>query len=72
MPNIPLESIKIDGLAPIIIHVAPVVNLPFLLGLSDAPESDDTDEFQPQPSPVDAPAPRRFKAREAEEIGMLN
>lgn len=70
MPNIPLESIKIDGLVPIIIHVAPVVNLPFLLGLSDVPVTDDAAEFQPQQSPIDAP--RRFKAREAEEIGLLN
>jgi hypothetical protein len=70
MPNIPLENIKIDGLVPIIIHVAPVVNLPFLLGLSDVPETDDTAEFQPPQSPIDAP--RRFKVREAEEIGLLN
>lgn len=70
MPNIPLENIKIDGLVPIIIHVAPVVNLPLLLGLSRETETDDTAVSRPQHSPVDAP--RRFKAREVKEVGLLN
>ena len=70
MPDIPLENIKIDGLVPFIIHVAPITNLPLLLGLAHEAEADDAAGFQPQHSPADAP--RRFKAREAEEIGLLN
>lgn len=71
MPKIPLESIKIDGLVPIIIHVAPVTNLPLLLGISSQTESNDTTlQYQPQPSPIDTP--RRFRAEQVEEIGLLN
>lgn len=70
MPDIPLENIKIDGLVPFIIHVAPITNLPLLLGLADEPETDDAAGFQPRHSPIDAP--RRFKARDIEEVGLLN
>ncbi|MEK6583959.1 MAG: hypothetical protein AABY66_03785, partial [Nitrospirota bacterium] len=70
MPDIPLENIKIDGLVPFIIRVAPITNLPLLLGLADEPEADDAAGFQPQHSPIDAP--RRFKARDIEEVGLLN
>ncbi len=70
MPEMPLENIKIDGLVPVIIHVTPVVNLPLLLGLADQPAADDAAGFQPQQSPVDTP--RRFKARDIKEVGLLN
>jgi len=71
MPTIPLENIKIDGLVPVIIHVAPVTNLPLLLGLADEGDAEDTSGFQvQQPSP--AGTPRRHKAREVEEVGLLN
>ena len=32
----PIHQMKIDGFVPIIINVTPVVNLPFLMGFSDA------------------------------------
>ena len=73
MPNIPLENIKIDGLVPIIIHVAPMTNLPFLLGLTTDDQEQGGDKgagIQAVQQPVDAP--KRFKAKDVEEIGLLN
>lgn len=72
MPDIPLESIQIDGLVPVILHVAPVANLPLLLGLkSDGGTDEGSDVFrviEQQP----AEAPRRFPAKEAEQVSALN
>ncbi len=70
MPTIPLENIKIDGLVPVIIHIAPVTNLPLLLGLADEGNADEAAGFQVQP-PSPADTPRRPKTREVEEVGLL-
>jgi len=61
MPQQNIESIKIDGLFPVIINVTPVTNMPFLLGLGDTQE--DNTEFG---SDYD------MNARELDEIGYLN
>lgn len=72
MPDIPLESIQIDGLVPVILRVAPVVNLPLLLGLKSEGEGgdDSSDVFRVLQQPAEAP--KRFKAKEVEQVSVLN
>ncbi len=49
MPTIPLENIKIDGLVPVIIHVAPVTNLPMLLGIVNSENPSDAADSNSAP-----------------------
>ena len=62
LPQQPVENMNIDGFVPVIIHIAPVTNLPLLLGLADT-ESDKDTSYEGTPS---------LKAREPEEVSLLN
>jgi len=55
MNSLDLQNIRIDGLTPVIINVAPLTNLPLLLGLVDEEDEEDTENagMPPGRDPMD-------------------
>ena len=65
--TIDLQNIHIDGFTPVIINVAPLTNLPLLLGLVDDGQPQDTENARETPGrdPMD------HKIKYYEEIAVL-
>jgi len=61
MNSLDLQNIRIDGFTPVIINVAPLTNLPLLLGLVD----EDINENDPRYSILDPRLPSRIENRES-------
>ncbi len=76
LPQQPIYNMKIDGFVPVIINIAPALNLPFLLGLADTQPLALLRTSSPNPKRsssqnADEIAPI-MKAREPEQISSLN
>ena len=52
----PIDNIKIDGFAPVIINITPIYNLPLLLGIKDIPGGKKTTQDKAKPDSSDLSA----------------
>jgi len=65
-----IQNMNIEGFIPVIINITPVINIPLLLGIADQEEETTELSYNSTLGPMEKID--RFKAREPEELSVVN